>query len=373
MKIGYYAHSAFCNARGLGNYSRTLINAMRSQHPDNEYTLFTPNTNDYELYANYSDLEIVDPEGMLSMLDNFWKKQISQHIANNKIDIFHGLANELPTLRDSKCKSIVTIHDLAFMKEKGGSGVVDKFLNSKKISEACENADHIIAVSNQTKEDLINLLKVPAHKISVIYQAVTTIHRNAEEMNVYGSKVRELELPKEYLLYVGSIEPHKNIKAILRAIKQTEEKHHLVIAGRKSAHTKSIIELADNLNITNRVHILHDLDNESIVGLYKNCTMVILPSFHEGFGLPIVEAQCHNAPVITSEGGCFEEAGGDAAIYINPHNPERLTEAINRLYSDSELRSELVRKGEENIKRFDSKARTIQVFDLYKSLLPASQ
>ncbi|MFV0344669.1 MAG: glycosyltransferase family 4 protein [Bacteroidales bacterium] len=367
MKIGYYAHSAFCNSRGLGSYSRTLINAMRMQHPDNQYTLFTPSTNDYELYANYSDVEIIEPEGMLSKLDNYWKKQICKHVDNESIEVFHGLANELPIIKDSKCKRIVTIHDLAFMKEKGGSGAVDKFLNNKKISEACTNADHIIAVSKQTKEDLITLLKVPAHKISVIYQAVTTIHRNAEEMNIHGSKIRELGLPENYLLYVGAIEPHKNIEAILRAIKQTDEKHHLLIAGRKSGHTKSIMELADNLNLSERIHILHDLDNESIVGLYKNCSMVILPSFHEGFGLPIVEAQCHNAPIITSEGGCFEEAGGDAAIYINPHNPESLTEAIDKLYSDSTLREELIRKGEENIKRFDSKTLTKQVLDLYQS------
>jgi glycosyltransferase involved in cell wall biosynthesis len=175
MRIGFDAKRAFLNASGLGNYSRNTLNALRKYCPGNEFILFTPEIKE-GLFEGYQHFKVVSPQNLvLKKLKSLWRSLLLVTLAKrHEVDIYHGLSNELPKgIRNSGIPSVVTIHDVVFMRYPEFYKPVDRKIYFKKVKHACKSANKIIAISQQTQNDLVTFFKVPVHKVEVLYQPVS--------------------------------------------------------------------------------------------------------------------------------------------------------------------------------------------------------
>lgn len=247
MRIGFDGKRAVQNFTGLGNYSRYIVDILCQFYPENEYVLYAPKKRENKrldkLTKQYQQLQLSYPTtSSWKKLSSLWRVWgVTQQLEKEKIDIFHGLSNELPlNIHQSEVKSIVTIHDLIFLRYPQYYHSIDRKIYTYKFRKACENADKIIAISECTKRDIIEYFRIPADKIEVVYQGCdpSFIHPVAAE------KKREIrakyQLPDHYILNVGSIEERKNALSAVQALMMLPEQIHLVIVGRHTEYTDKI-------------------------------------------------------------------------------------------------------------------------------------
>ncbi len=345
MRIGFEAKRLFLNDRGLGNYARNLLYGLVKHAPEYDYHLFTPNHSDKYInpeFINKDTLSIHTPTSLLGAISkSAWRSlRMGKDIKRNKIDVFHGLAQELPKdIKKSGAKSIVTIHDLIFLKHPEFYTPIDRKIYFSKAKFAVHNADHIIAISEQTKSDIINTFGVPENKISVIYQSCNEVFYEKRTQTELEQVKTKWNLPKDYILYVGALNENKNVKVILEALNLLKGKFDLslVIVGKGGAYKKVLIEYATKHNLLSQVRFASEVANPTPLELssfYQMASVFIFPSFYEGFGIPILEARFSGTPVIASNSSCLEEAGGEHSLYFNPKSAEELTELINQSHSE---------------------------------------
>lgn len=317
MRIGFDGKRAVQNFTGLGNYSRYIVDILCQFYPENEYVLYAPKKRENKrlnkLTKQYRQLQLSYPT------TSFWKKLsslwrvlgVTRQLEKERIDIFHGLSNELPlNIHKSKVKSIVTIHDLIFLRYPQYYHSIDRNIYTYKFRKACENADRIIAISECTKRDIIEYFGIPADKIEVVYQGCDTsfTHPVTEE------KKREVrakyQLPEHYILNVGSIEERKNALSAVQALTMLPEQIHLVIVGRHTEYTDKIERFIKENKLEERVHIISNVPFDDLPTFYQLAEIFVYPSRFEGFGIPIIEALYSGIPVVAATGSCLEEAGG---------------------------------------------------------------
>ena len=375
MRIGFDGKRAVQNFTGLGNYSRYIVDILCQFYPENEYVLYAPKKRENKrlnkLTKQYRQLQLSYPT------TSFWKKLsslwrvlgVTRQLEKERIDIFHGLSNELPlNIHKSKVKSIVTIHDLIFLRYPQYYHSIDRNIYTYKFRKACENADRIIAISECTKRDIIEYFGIPADKIEVVYQGCDTsfTHPVTEE------KKREVrakyQLPEHYILNVGSIEERKNALSAVQALTMLPEQIHLVIVGRHTEYTDKIEHFIKENKLEERVHIISNVPFDDLPTFYQLAEIFVYPSRFEGFGIPIIEALYSGIPVVAATGSCLEEAGGDHSIYINPENEQELADAIDRVMANPTLQQEMIEKGTEYAARFGQEILTRQMMEHYLSL-----
>src|SRR5690554_1867127 len=180
MKIGFDAKRAFLNSSGLGNYSRNTLNALRTYFPDNRYVLFTPEVN-RKLFPESRHFSVVAPQNQVfRKLSAIWRSFFLVSLARrHRIHLFHGLSNELPqVIGKSEVPSVVTIHDVVFMRYPEFYKPVDRKIYFKKVKHACKAATRIIAISQQTKQDLVTFFNVSPERIEILYQPIDPIFFN---------------------------------------------------------------------------------------------------------------------------------------------------------------------------------------------------
>lgn len=371
MKIGFDAKRAFLNYTGLGNYSRDSIRILGSHFPQHDYHLYTPEAAANERLSfieNKKQYHIHTPNTFLGKtFKGLWRSvQLSKVLAQDKITLFHGLSHELPRgIERTGVRTVVTIHDLIFIRYPHLFKAVDRTIYLKKFTHACEVADHIIAVSEQTKADLINFLAVPAEKISVIYQGCHQVFQK-ELDNDFKNKVKtEHQLPESYLLSVGTIEERKNLLTILKALPKSQ---HLVIVGNGKAYKDRCLSYIKEQQLEEQVTFLSGLSLKELAAVYQGADILIYPSLFEGFGIPILEALFSKTPVITTEGGCFSEAGGPHSYYIKPTDSTALRSAILEIQSDNTLRESMIKHGLEHAKQFTDDKIAERLMNLYLSI-----
>ena len=372
MRIGYDAKRAFTNFTGLGNYSRDTIRILSSFFNKNNYVLYTPNNklNDRLDFLKYqSNISIRSPQKLLDKIfSSYWRtKNILNDIEKDNIDIYHGLSHELPIgIEDTKIKTIVTIHDLIYLRYPNLFSSVDLKIYDKKFKSACERADKIIAVSKQTKQDIINYFSVDEQKIEVIYQGCNNTFKKSDDDN-YELIKNKFGLFDEYLLYVGSIEERKNLLTLLEALKDIPKKK-LIIIGDGNNYKKKCVSFINNNNLNSRTLILSGLKIEEMATIYKHAEMLIYPSIFEGFGIPILEALYSKIPVITSKGGCFSEAGGPDSIYINPLSKKEILEAIKKIEGTPNLKEKMIENGLKYAENFSDENIANNLMRVYQAL-----
>jgi glycosyltransferase involved in cell wall biosynthesis len=298
---------------------------------------------------------------------------MSNDIKRHKVDIFHGLSHELPVgIENTGVKSIVTVHDLIFIRFPELYRWLDRKIYTRKIIHACKVSDRIVAISKQTREDLIACLGVEPEKISVIYQGCNPCFwKNSSEE--YHKEIRtKYNLPEKYLLYVGTIEERKNLLSVIKALHISDINIPLVVVGRKvNPYFKKVLNYITDHGL-DKIIFLEGISNSDLPVIYRNAECFIYLSFVEGFGIPLLEALVSRTPVITTEGGCFPEAAGPGSIYVDPHDPGQIGEAIIKVTGDKDLREKMIRIGADYADNFKDDIIARDYMMLYKSMLIGS-
>ncbi len=370
MKIGYDAKRFFHNHTGLGNYSRTLIQDFLEFYPENEVTLFGSNT-DKSPYKKDVHCSIIDPG---KQLKSYWRSySIYKDINREKLQIYHGLSNELPlTSHRINAYKVVTIHDLFFEKYPDDFTCLDRKMYGYKTRKACQNADHIIAISEATKNDIVEILGVNPAKISVIYQScnrvfqTNTLHKTSKK---YQLKLDEL--PEDFALFVGTLNKRKNIMGLLKAISILPKKDRipLVIVGNgKADFVSKLKEFITKNNMQKEVFWMGSLQNFELKQLYQRAKFCCLPSFYEGFGIPIIESLFCGTPVLYSNVSALPEAAGACGMSCNPYDFHTISHSFNILATNKVLIADYQSNIEDHVNSFKSKRTSNSLLKLYESI-----
>ena len=382
MNIGFDAKRAFHNQTGLGHYSRTLIRSLAQYHPEHNYFLFNPKPS--SLFSlNGPNLKEVRPQGLLNNLfRSAWRSSwVTRDLQKLHIDLYHGLSHEIPFgIEKTKIKSVVTIHDLIHERFPEQYNPIDVNIYTRKYKNACSHANKVIAISNQTKLDLIEFYKLPGEKIEVCYQSCNPAFAvpvpEAEKQRV----LHQYNLPSEFLLSVGSIIERKNLLNVCKAIFLLREELDipLVVIGNGTKYKQQVVDYVKQNGLEKRVIFLSDStaaktsrsfqSASDFPAIYQSATAMIYPSFFEGFGIPVLEALWSKLPVITSQVSSLPEAGGEAAWYVNPNSAEEIAEGIRRIYQDHALAENMKTKGFEHAQNFTQQKCADEVMNVYKNI-----
>lgn len=371
MKIGYDAKRIYHNKTGLGNYSRDLVRILATFFPKNDYLLYNPKKSNQTLFTSSRDniIEKIPLTRFYKRFYNLWRqKGIITDLKKDNIKIFHGLSGELPFgLKENNIKSIVTIHDLIFVRYPHLYSFFDRKIHFYKFKKAAQKADIVIAISEQTKNDIINFLKIPATKIKVIYQGCQDVFKKNYSEKEKNEVQQKFHLPDSFILNVGTIEERKNALTIVKSIKNIDT--HLVLIGKQTKYTSEIHQYIQKNDIKNKVTFLNGVSNEELAIIYQLATIFVYPSIFEGFGIPIIEALFSKTPVITTNSGVFPEAGGPNSIYIKPHDHNDLNEKIKWLLNNPQEIKMITQKGLEFAQKFQDEVIAKQMMNCYSELL----
>ena len=373
MRIGFDAKRAFYNNTGLGNYSRDSIDILSLFYPENDYFLYTPKAKKNKRLSFLKNRENTFVRTPFSFVGNLFKKywrskDMTKDLLQDEIDIYHGLSHELPlNIEKTNIKSVVTIHDLIFMRYPQLFSAVDRKIYHKKFQSACKRADKIIAISQQTKNDIIEFFGVDESKIEVVYQGCDKVFQSKISTKKIEEVCKKYNLPDKFLLNVGTIEERKNLLTILKSVNELP-KQHLVVIGNGKNYKKKCIQYISKYNLQDRVSFLSGLELEEMAAIYQKSEIMIYPSVFEGFGIPILESLFCKTPVITSKGGCFSETGGEHSIYINPLSVSEITSAITKITSDTNLRNIMIEEGYNYSQNFTDEKVAQNLINIYKNL-----
>ena len=368
MKIGFDAKRAFLNSSGLGNYSRNTLNALQQYHPDNHYVLFTPEIHK-ELFHHYEKFDVISPDSPTSKIfKSLWRSfSVSGQLKKHEIDIFHGLSNELPEgIHKTNVPSVVTIHDLIFMRFPQFYKSIDRNIYFRKVKYACSAATKIIAISGQTKEDIVNYFGVDQDKIEVVYQSVSPRYFEIQNPKYLLEKY---ELPEKFILSVGTIEHRKNQLSLLKAIHSAKIDARVVFVGTPTSYTAELLKFISENKLDEQVKFLSNIPKKELAGLFRLATLSVYISLFEGFGLPVIESMASGCPVITSNVSVLPETAGKAAILCDPNNTEEIGEAVKKLLGSKTEREKYKAKGYERAKEFHPVYFSEKMISLYSRIL----
>ncbi|MDR9400940.1 MAG: glycosyltransferase family 1 protein [Psychroflexus sp.] len=354
MRIGFEAKRYFHNFTGLGNYSRDLIRALAKYHPEHEYYLYNPKKrSDQKIRLPEQAKEKLPENKFFKKFHHLWRQgMMVNQLKKDDIEVFHGLSGELPNgLAKNRIPSVVTIHDLIFMRYPSYYNFIDRKIYFQKFKSAAQRADKIVAISEQTKKDIIEFLNIKADKIQVIYQGCLPDFK-IDYDDGFKSRLRQKYLlPERFLLYVGSIEARKNLKNLIKALPQVNLP--LVVVGKKTAYFEEVKQTIEKHHLDNQVYFPDYLDKKELAALYQMAEVFVYPSFFEGFGIPIIEALYSKTPVVTSQSGCFPEAGGPHSVYVNPEKPASIAKGIVSIVNQPDKRHFMADEGWKYAQKFN--------------------
>ena len=368
LKIGFDAKRAFLNPAGLGNYSRTTIRSLAHFYPQNDYLLFSPESS-RRLFHLPEHTALVRPRGLWwRALKPLWRSYRVTRVAQKaQLDVYHGLSHELPLgIQRTNIKSVVTVHDLIFMRHPEFYKTADRKIYRRKLEYTCRIADKVVAISQQTKKDLVDILGLNPGKIEVIYQAISPIFFEATQADKLALSRSKFKLPARFMLSVGTIEARKNLGSVLKAMELADDGLPLVVVGQPTSYLRTLRPQIKKLG--HRIIFLKRVTDQELSHLYQLAELMIYPSVFEGFGLPVAEAQACGCPVLCSNAGSLTEAGGDGAHYVEPQNPGQINEGIRQILQNKDYRDELTRRGQQNAQRFTPQTYAQQLMELYKQL-----
>jgi glycosyltransferase involved in cell wall biosynthesis len=381
MNIGFDAKRYFHNATGLGNYSRTLVNGLAQLYPQHQYFLFNPKPSQkFGMPQGLPVQEVLPQLFFDKQFSALWRsKRMVKSFAAHKLELYHGLSHEIPAgLKDSKVRSVVTIHDLIFERYPAQYGPFEVRMHRAKIKWACRHADRVIAISRQTASDLQTLYKVPPGKIDVCYQSCDPHFAQPQPETLKAEVQKAYHLPKQFLLYVGSLIERKNLLGICKGMHAAGSRLQLplVVVGTGKKYREKVASFLAAHNMQHRVHFLADAQGVGpeadirhpahLAALYQMATALVYPSYFEGFGIPVLEALWSRVPVVTSNVSCLPETGGNGVLYVDPASTSEMAAALLRMQNDETLREELINKGWAHAQNFTPQKCTAAVMNVYQ-------
>jgi glycosyltransferase involved in cell wall biosynthesis len=371
MNIGFEAKRVFHNKTGLGNYSRDLVRILATYFPENTYFLYNPKPYKKTLFvSNNTNIIEKNPISKFNQkFKNIWRqKTVVKDLVKDNIAIYHGLSGELPLGLEKKgIKSIVTIHDLIFVRYPNLYSFFDRKIHFYKFKKAAERADLVIAISEQTKKDIMTYLHIDAKKIRVVYQGCQDVFKKEYADSEKQLVAQKFNLPETFVLNVGTIEERKNALTIVKAIKNLNI--DLVLIGKQTDYTQKIHQYIFENKLENRVHFLKGLSSEELAITFQLASVFVYPSIFEGFGIPIIEALFSKTPVITNKTGVFSEAAGPNSLYIEPFDVEDLTTKISKVLTDNSLAKKMKEEGLKFAQQFNDDVIATKLFSVYNEVL----
>lgn len=366
MTITYDAKRAYHNRRGLGNYSRDLIRLMTQFAPENTYNLLNPSVKNSIALPYATDINEITPSGLWQCIPSLWRSfGCINSIKELHTDIYHGLSGELPYgIHKPGCRKIVTIHDAIFMRNPQQYSATYRQTFLQKCRYACRAADTIVAISEQTKRDCIRYFGADEQKIQVIYQGCNNRFRKTVSPEERKQVLQQYDLPEQYLLYIGAIEPNKNICNLIRALHHAKIDLPLLIVSLPSKYAENITALAKELKV--KTEIRYNIPFTDFPAIYQQAHAFALMSYFEGFGIPVLEAVCSHTPVIAASGSCLEETGGDAALYAKPDDIENIAEQLKLVINDQTTRNRLIKASDAQAAKFTDQAIADRLLQLYQ-------
>ena len=350
MRIAIDARIAHYTGAGIGQYAVHLAQALTRVDPANQYVLLQSRKD----HRTLAEGPHVQRKSMVTPSHHRWEQEmlvaefkLRPALRRLGIDLLHS-TDFIPPLRLHGFKSVITVHDLAFLRW-------PHFLTEAsaryygQVEAAVERADHIIAVSESTKNDLVKLLGAPRDKITVVHEAADPIYRPLARAEALASIRSKFPLPEEFILFVSTIEPRKNINTLLHAYRRLLDSYKvsagLVLAGSTGWLSDQIFDTVEQLDLQRHVTFLGRVQNGDLLYLYNLACCLAHPAHYEGFGLPPLEAMACGTPVVASNVSSLPEVVGDAALLIDPNSDEELAVALHRLLTNEELRAMLREKG----------------------------
>lgn len=344
MHFGIDARLTYHQRAGIGRYTLFLLDELAKLDQENQYTIFQHRRDREPLISapNFQRKTIFAPvhsplEQPLLMAELFLQK----------LDLIHS-TDFIPPLY-SKVSSIITVHDLAFLRWPHFL-TKDHATYYSQIDRGVRHAQHIIVPSHSTKNDVIGQLGVPESKISVIYEAAASLYQPLPIEETRAAVAARFGIPTNYIFFISTIEPRKNIGGLLRAFHHLRTKYNLtdtalVLAGKQGWLYEQVYESVEKLGLQDSTFFVGRVSDEELHQLYVGARCHVHPAFYEGFGLPPLEAMACGTPTLVSNTSSLPEVVGDAALTFDPNDWEEMAVAIRRLLTDEDLHGEMREKG----------------------------
>ncbi|MEK7159899.1 MAG: glycosyltransferase family 1 protein [Patescibacteria group bacterium] len=271
-----------------------------------------------------------------------------------KPDVFFTPSHYAP--RFSSAPTVISVMDLSFIRFPELFAKKDLYQLKNWTAYSVKNAKKILTISEFSKNDIIKEYEVEPKDIIVTYPGIRE-NESSKVHNVYKAESmkdlnKKFGINKEYILFVGTLQPRKNIEKLIEAFSKIDKDIFLVIVGKKGWLYDDILKAPQKFGILEKVKFLDFVSDSELPSLYKNALCFVLPSLYEGFGLPVLEAMKNGCPVITSNVSSLPEAGGDAALYFDPENTDEISKTIEKVIEDKNLREEMIKKGYLQVKKF---------------------
>lgn len=335
---------------GVSRYIRYLLKGLAEQTSeyanDNEYTIFVNGPEIIERLPQHPRMTYVSapwPENKPAARVAWEQFVLPTLVQKRKIDVFHSPVNVLPERLPKQCATVVTLHDLAFLRFPHVLTRFKRLYHQTFTIRSLKRANMLITVSESTKQDVHELVGIARERIQTVYPCIDKKFQTIPTQEALQAFRRQQGLTEGFILYLGTLEPRKNIQTLIEAYAQlrqhTSTREKLVIAGGKGWLYDTIFARVQELRIENEVMFPGFVADTEQALWYHAATAFAFPSLYEGFGIPVAEALACGVPVVTSNISSLPEAGANVALCIDPHNPEALAEALHQAIHDPLLRA----------------------------------
>ncbi|MBU0613175.1 glycosyltransferase family 4 protein [Patescibacteria group bacterium] len=347
---------------GVGHYTYFLVKNILKTDKKNEYFLYF----DYKMANKTKEFEQKNVQIKFFPFSQYKRYMpfsyshmlISAVLIKDKLDVFHAPAYACPLTYPGKI--VLTVHDLAIYRHPSWFPSGQSFSTKILVPKSIKKAVRIIAVSKATKRDIMKLFKTPSDKVSVVYEGVVPQKSIGKTKSVSKTIIqRKYKIGEKYLFFIGTIEPRKNLVALIKAYNSLLLKNYkkfkdydLVIAGKKGWKYEEIFKTIKDQKFNYKIRFLNYVSQEHKVALMKNATCFVFPTLYEGFGLPIAEAMSMGVPVITSKVSSMPEVSGDAALLIDPNKIVDIEKALAKVLANKRLREKMSKAGISQAKKF---------------------
>ena len=375
--IGIDYTSAVHQTAGIGRYTFEMVKALADLTGSDDgwaYRLFVANAIQADLLQKLPGKNFSWQPTRLSerWLARFWfrlRLPLPIELWTGGLDLFHAPDFFLPPVK-AKTRTIVTVHDLSFVREPDSvmPGMARQ-LNTW-VPRSVARADHVVAVSEATRQDLIELYQTPPEKISTLHHGVTENFKPVTEAAELQAVRQKYGLSSDpFILSLSTIQPRKNYQRLIQAFAELAPSLSLAIGGSKGWRYDAVFEEVAKQGLTDRVHFLGFVAEADLPALYSAASLFVYPSLYEGFGLPILEAMACGAPVVASNQSSLPEVVGSAGLLVNPYDVAALTETMAKVLAEPTLQQQLSTAGQAQIKKFSWAGMAKQLLDLYRKVL----
>lgn len=375
LRIGFDAKRAVRNFTGLGNYSRLIIDSLARRYPDNRYLMYSPDARPNRRLDPILGLDNVElrlpATATGKTLPSLWRVSgITGDLRRDKIDLFHGLSNELPlNIEKSGIPAVVTIHDIIFRHFPQCYKPIDRKIYDFKFARAARAATRVIAISECTRRDLVNFYGIPVGKIDVVYQGCDpSFSREVTDAEIENLR-KKYCLDGPFIVTIGTVETRKNQLLAVKALRGLPEEISLVIVGRQTPYADEIRRYIAANSLSDRVKWVDNAPFAELPVFYRAALFSTYTSRYEGFGLPVIESLSASTPVIIASGSCLEEAGGPSTPAVNPDDVDDMIHQCRLMIDDDTHRSSVAEAGHEYVARFNQDTFTGKVMEVYDKAL----